>query len=233
MARIGWPALRGRRGATAADAGRSSSLLARERRRAVRSPSRRRAAICLTTRDANSASPRSFTPCAATAIRASATSRRSRSSRALGAKVGAALIAINPLHALFAQDRTRVSPYYPSDRRFLDPLYIDLAELRRMLGAPIDFDENDRGGSQRRRGCRLSRRAGAEDGGARDAPSQSSVISRAASLTPRPPPRSRASSTRAGRRSRASASSRRSARRAMAKAGGCGRRSCATRALRR
>ena len=31
----------------------------------------------------------------------------------------------------------------------------------------IDFDENDRGGSQRRRGCRLSRRSCAEDGGAR------------------------------------------------------------------
>lgn len=58
-----------------------------------------------------------------------------------GAKAGAALIAINPLHALFAQDRTRVSPYYPSDRRFVDPLYIDVAELGRMLGAPIDFDE--------------------------------------------------------------------------------------------
>ncbi|MGJ0424964.1 glycogen debranching protein GlgX [Methylocystis sp.] len=59
-----------------------------------------------------------------------------------GAKAGAALIAINPLHALFAQDRTRVSPYYPSDRRFVDPLYIDVAELGRMLGAQIDFDEN-------------------------------------------------------------------------------------------
>ena len=58
-----------------------------------------------------------------------------------GAKAGAALIAINPLHALFAQDRTRVSPYYPSDRRFVDPLYIDVAELGRMLGAPIDFDQ--------------------------------------------------------------------------------------------
>jgi glycogen operon protein len=58
-----------------------------------------------------------------------------------GAKAGAALIAINPLHALFGQDRARVSPYYPSDRRFLDPLYVDVAELRRMLGAPIDFDE--------------------------------------------------------------------------------------------
>jgi len=58
-----------------------------------------------------------------------------------GAKAGVALIAINPLHALFAQDRTRVSPYYPSDRRFLDPLYIDVSGLGRMLGAPIDFDE--------------------------------------------------------------------------------------------
>ncbi|CCJ07417.1 glycogen debranching protein GlgX [Methylocystis sp. SC2] len=60
----------------------------------------------------------------------------------VGAKAGAALIAINPLHALFAQDRTRASPYYPSDRRFLDPLYIDLAELGRMLGASIDFEHN-------------------------------------------------------------------------------------------
>lgn len=59
-----------------------------------------------------------------------------------GAKAGAALIAINPLHALFAQDRTRVSPYYPSDRRFLDPLYIDVSGLGRMLGAPIDFEHN-------------------------------------------------------------------------------------------
>ena len=59
----------------------------------------------------------------------------------VGANAGAALIAINPLHALFAQDRARASPYYPSDRRFLDPLYIDVADMARMLGAPIDFDE--------------------------------------------------------------------------------------------
>jgi glycogen operon protein len=61
----------------------------------------------------------------------------------VGAKAGAALIAINPLHALFAQDRTRVSPYYPSDRRFLDPLYIDVAELQRTLGVSIAFDERN------------------------------------------------------------------------------------------
>jgi len=45
------------------------------------------------------------------------------------AEAGAALLAINPLHALFPQDRSRASPYYPSDRRFLEPLYIDLADL--------------------------------------------------------------------------------------------------------
>jgi glycogen operon protein len=39
---------------------------------------------------------------------------------------GAAVLAINPLHALFCDDRERASPYYPCDRRFLDPLYIDL-----------------------------------------------------------------------------------------------------------
>jgi glycogen debranching enzyme GlgX/4-alpha-glucanotransferase len=39
----------------------------------------------------------------------------------------AGLLAINPLHALFPQDRERASPYYPSDRRFLEPLYLDVA----------------------------------------------------------------------------------------------------------
>lgn len=60
----------------------------------------------------------------------------------IGARAGAALIAINPLHALFPQDRTRASPYYPSDRRFLDPLYIDVADLQRTVGVPTVFDEN-------------------------------------------------------------------------------------------
>ena len=47
----------------------------------------------------------------------------------IAAKAGAATIGLNPLHALFAQDREHASPYYPSDRRFLDPLYIDVAAL--------------------------------------------------------------------------------------------------------
>ncbi|MGO9543566.1 MAG: glycogen debranching protein GlgX [Rhodomicrobium sp.] len=47
----------------------------------------------------------------------------------MAAKEGAATVGLNPLHALFPGDRGRVSPYYPSDRRFLDPVYIDVAAL--------------------------------------------------------------------------------------------------------
>ncbi|WP_245424255.1 glycogen debranching protein GlgX [Methylovirgula sp. 4M-Z18] len=39
---------------------------------------------------------------------------------------GAALVGLNPMHALFETDRERASPYHPSDRRFLDPIYIDV-----------------------------------------------------------------------------------------------------------
>jgi glycogen operon protein len=42
---------------------------------------------------------------------------------------GAVTIALNPLHALFPQQRERASPYQPSDRRFVDPIYIDLDGL--------------------------------------------------------------------------------------------------------
>jgi glycogen operon protein len=42
------------------------------------------------------------------------------------AHAGGSLVAINPLHALCATNRERASPYRPSDRRFIDPLYIDL-----------------------------------------------------------------------------------------------------------
>jgi glycogen operon protein len=41
------------------------------------------------------------------------------------ARAGAATVGLNPLHALFPHDPERASPYYPSDRRFLDPLAID------------------------------------------------------------------------------------------------------------
>ena len=50
---------------------------------------------------------------------------------AQSARTGAATLGINPLHALFAGDRERASPYHPSDRRFLDPIYLDIARARR------------------------------------------------------------------------------------------------------
>lgn len=45
------------------------------------------------------------------------------------AEAGAATVGLNPLHALFPGARDRASPYSPSDRRFLDPIYIDLRSL--------------------------------------------------------------------------------------------------------
>lgn len=51
------------------------------------------------------------------------------------AKFGGSLAGINPLHHMFTNDRRRVSPYQPSDRRFIDPLYIDLGEVQKKFGA--------------------------------------------------------------------------------------------------
>jgi glycogen operon protein len=52
------------------------------------------------------------------------------------ARVGAASVGLNPLHALFPSQRERASPYHPSDRRFLDPIYIDLESDGFGLEAP-------------------------------------------------------------------------------------------------
>ena len=45
------------------------------------------------------------------------------------ARAGGSIVGINPLHALFPEDRERASPYHPSDRRFLDPIYIDVERV--------------------------------------------------------------------------------------------------------
>ena len=47
----------------------------------------------------------------------------------IGAAEGAAFIGVNPLHALFLADPGRCSPYSPSTRRFLNPLYIAVDKL--------------------------------------------------------------------------------------------------------
>ncbi len=43
----------------------------------------------------------------------------------LAADAGMDMVAINPIHAPLLDDQSAVSPYSPSDRRFLNPLYID------------------------------------------------------------------------------------------------------------
>jgi 4-alpha-glucanotransferase len=50
--------------------------------------------------------------------------------------LGADFIGINPIHALFFADPSRCSPYFPSSRQFLNPLYIALDRLPG-AGAPL------------------------------------------------------------------------------------------------
>jgi len=45
------------------------------------------------------------------------------------ATLGASFVGLSPLHALFPSDRGKYSPYSPSSRLFLDPLYIDPAAI--------------------------------------------------------------------------------------------------------
>jgi 4-alpha-glucanotransferase len=42
---------------------------------------------------------------------------------------GGTLLGVNPLHALFPAVPTRISPYSPSSRLFLNPLYLDIAAV--------------------------------------------------------------------------------------------------------
>ncbi len=44
-------------------------------------------------------------------------------------RFGAAFLGLSPLHAMFPCDRTKVSPYSPSSRLFIDPIFIDPALL--------------------------------------------------------------------------------------------------------
>jgi 4-alpha-glucanotransferase len=44
----------------------------------------------------------------------------------IAAEAGADFVGVNPLHALFWSDPTRASPFFPSNRRFLNPIYIAL-----------------------------------------------------------------------------------------------------------
>ena len=52
------------------------------------------------------------------------------------ARNGGDFVGLNPMHAQFAADRGRTSPYNPSDRRFLDPAYLDVAAPEILGAAP-------------------------------------------------------------------------------------------------
>ncbi len=47
----------------------------------------------------------------------------------LAAEAGADFLGLNPLHAMFLSDPSRCSPFSPSNRRFLNPLYIAVDRL--------------------------------------------------------------------------------------------------------
>src|SRR5690606_33832825 len=50
---------------------------------------------------------------------------------------GAAFLGLSPVHALFPTDRTKISPYSPSSRLFVDPLYLDPFAITGFDGAEI------------------------------------------------------------------------------------------------
>jgi 4-alpha-glucanotransferase len=54
---------------------------------------------------------------------------------AAAAELGADLVGVNPLHALFPDDPGRCSPYSPSSREFLNILYIDPEAVPEFAGA--------------------------------------------------------------------------------------------------
>ena len=56
----------------------------------------------------------------------------------VAAGAGADFVGINPLHAMFASDPERRSPFFPSNRRFLNPLYIAADEVPCFSAAMVD-----------------------------------------------------------------------------------------------
>ena len=60
---------------------------------------------------------------------------------ALLARAGADFIGLNPLHALFLSDPARCSPFSPSNRRFLNPLYIAVDRIEGFAQSMADVAE--------------------------------------------------------------------------------------------
>src|ERR1043165_1843436 len=54
----------------------------------------------------------------------------------MAGRLGADFVGLNPLHAGFLYDAARCSPYEPSNRRFLNPLYIAVDEVGGFVNDP-------------------------------------------------------------------------------------------------
>ena len=61
------------------------------------------------------------------------------------AELGADFLGLNPVHALFTADLTKISPYAPSSRRFLDAQLLDPTQLPRFAesGAPALLEKTE------------------------------------------------------------------------------------------
>jgi len=66
----------------------------------------------------------------------------------IAAAAGADFIGVNPLHALFLAAPERCSPFFPSSRRFLNPLYIAVDKVpgADQLGDALDIPDDIRSG---------------------------------------------------------------------------------------
>ena len=58
---------------------------------------------------------------------------------ALAGRSGASVVATNPFHALFPQRPDDASPYSPSSRRFLNPIYIDVTAVPGFSASPSAY----------------------------------------------------------------------------------------------
>jgi (1->4)-alpha-D-glucan 1-alpha-D-glucosylmutase len=59
--------------------------------------------------------------------------------------LGADFLGLSPVHALFASDRTKISPYSPSSRLFLESLFIDPTRIEGFGGSPAETLLAERG----------------------------------------------------------------------------------------
>lgn len=58
-------------------------------------------------------------------------------------RAGAAFLGLSPVHSLFPSDRSKISPYSPSSRLFIDPLYIDPRQVPGFASSPAAIDYED------------------------------------------------------------------------------------------